>query len=754
MSRVTCCAAALVLLFSLIAGHLGRLATVSANTPPPPATGVDPVAEEDAREVAASTTSESVAGAAVAAGGSAAATVETSPVRSSGDAADDSALWIHPSDPTRSTVIGTDKQAGIAVYGLDGREIQYRADGKLNNIDLRYNVPLAGQAATIVAASNRSNGSIALYRVDESTGTLANIAARTIYSGSWPYGLCMYRSPVSGTYYVFVNSSAGEVEQWALFDNGSGKLDAKRVRSFSVGSKTEGCVADDVHAFFYIAEEDVGIWKYGAEPGAGTSRVMVDRVGTGGHLTADVEGLTIYYMSTGAGYLLASSQGNNSYVAYHRDGSNSYVTTFQVGAGNGIDGVSHTDGIDVTNVNLGSAFPAGVFVAQDSHNDGLNQNFKLVPWPAIVDATGSLLRSDTTWNPRAAGATHSSTPTPTATPSATASSTPTPTPTSSSGVTLPGRFEVEDYSSGGQGTGYYDTTSGNSGGKYRSDDVDIQSTTDSTGSYNVGWIAAGEWLAYNVSVGSTGEYVFRVRVATPYSSKRLHLEVDGVDVTGPLAIPNTGGWQTWTDVASGPIRVIEGPHVVKIVADTGGFNLNYVSVTAAASTTPTSTPTPTPSPTATSTTTSRVPLPGRFEVEDYRSGGQGTGYYDTTSGNSGGKYRSDDVDIQSTTDSTGSYGVGWIAAGEWLAYDVTVESSTNYSFTVRAATPYSGKSFHIEVDGVNVSGPIALPNTGGWQTWTNVSSAPLALSAGNHTLKLVADTGSFNLNYITVVKPE
>lgn len=425
MPRFTVLAAALILIFSLITSHVWPRTTVFAEPRPSVPARVDPVAEEDAREVDPSRTDSSTANVAATTTATVAATVETDPVHTSGDSADDTAIWIHPSDPSRSTVIGTDKQAGIAVYRLDGREVQYLPDGRMNNIDLRYNLPLAGRVATIVTASNRTNSSIAVYHVDETTGMLANIAARTISTGISPYGLCMYRSSVNGKYYVFVNSGSGAVEQWELFDNGTGKIDGKRVRTFSLGSKTEGCVADDVHGVFYISEETVGIWKYGAEPGAGTDRVLVDSVGTGGHLTADVEGLTMYYTSTGAGYLLASSQGSNAYVAYHRDGSNAYVTTFTIGAGNGIDAATRTDGIDVTNVNLGQAFPAGVFVAQDIYNDGLNQNFKLVPWDAIVNVTGSSLSMDTTWDPRAVGRTD----------------TPTSPPTSSTNLLGNGSFE-------------------------------------------------------------------------------------------------------------------------------------------------------------------------------------------------------------------------------------------------------------------------------------------------------------------------
>jgi myo-inositol-hexaphosphate 3-phosphohydrolase len=112
----------------------------------------------------------------------------------------------------------------------------------------------------------------------------------------------------------------------------------------------------------------------------------VDTTGRGGHLTADVEGLAIYDAGASAGYLIASSQGSSSYVVYRRGGDNAYVATFQIVAGGLIDAVSETDGIDVTSVSLGSAFPKGMFVAQDGKNDGCNQNFKLVSWSVIEAA--------------------------------------------------------------------------------------------------------------------------------------------------------------------------------------------------------------------------------------------------------------------------------------------------------------------------------------------------------------------------------
>ncbi len=313
------------------------------------------------------------------------ATIETAPVPSGGDAADDPAIWVNPKDPAQSAIVGTNKQGGIAVYSLDGKQLQYLPDGMMNNVDLRTGFSLGGQEIVLVAANNRKDNSIALYRLNTSTRMLENVAARTIVTVA-TYGCCLYRSKKSGKVYYFVTSKTGEAEQWELFDNGSGKVDAKNVRKFKLATQIEGCVADDELGHLYIGEEAVGIWKYGAEPDAGESRVQIDKAGPEGHLVADVEGLTIAYGKDGTGYLIVSSQGNNSYVVYRREQNNAYVKTFSITAGNDIDGTEDTDGIDVTMANLGPAFPMGVFVAQDGFNDKGNQNFKFVPFHLIIAA--------------------------------------------------------------------------------------------------------------------------------------------------------------------------------------------------------------------------------------------------------------------------------------------------------------------------------------------------------------------------------
>ncbi|MBS1787249.1 MAG: phytase [Acidobacteria bacterium] len=309
------------------------------------------------------------------------ATIETDPVPNGGDAADDPAIWINPADPTQSTIIGTDKRGGLAVYDLSGKQIQYLPDGHMDNVDLRDGFSLGGQKVAIVAASNRKDNSIALYKVNPNTRLLENVAARSIKHDIAAYGMCLFHSEKTGKIYYFGTSKSGDVEQWELVDAG-GKVDAKKVRNFKVGGVIEGCVADDQLGQFYVSEEAVGIWKYGAEPEAGSPRTQVAKVGDG-HLFADVEGLTIAYGANGTGYLMVSSQGNHSYVVYRREGNNEFVKKFRIANGEKVDGAEETDGIDVTTANLGPAFPNGVFVAQDGYNDRGNQNFKLVPLQLI-----------------------------------------------------------------------------------------------------------------------------------------------------------------------------------------------------------------------------------------------------------------------------------------------------------------------------------------------------------------------------------
>ncbi len=316
---------------------------------------------------------------------------ETQPVETQDDAADDPAIWVHPRDPSKSLIIGTDKKRGLNVYDLDGRLLQALPDGRMNNVDIRDGFVMNGRAMALVAASNRSNRTIALYLLDPDTGRLTRTGDPVRTGFEDPYGLCMYVD-ASGLFYVFVNdSSNGRFRQWRI-DMRRSKIVAERVREFVVGTQAEGCVADDQTGALYVAEEDGGFWRYDASADGGDERREIDRVGGPSGLVADIEGVAIWHGDSGRGYVVLSNQGANSYALYRRDGGNDFVGMFQIDddPSREIDGVSGTDGLAVTGRPIGPRFPEGLLVVQDGSNlpAGQHQNFKFVSWREIVELLG------------------------------------------------------------------------------------------------------------------------------------------------------------------------------------------------------------------------------------------------------------------------------------------------------------------------------------------------------------------------------
>lgn len=284
-------------------------------------------------------------------------------------------------------------------------------------------------------------------------------------------------------------------------------------------------------------------------------------------------------------------------------------------------------------------------------------------------------------------------------------------------------LQAEDYLPGGQNVGYSDTDVANTGGLYRpSERVDIQATTDTGGGYNVGWTAANEWLKYTFSLNAAGTYKPELRVATTTANQRIRLEVDAQSTV--ITLPNTGGWQTFTTVAAPNMALAAGVHNVRVFFETGGANFNWTRFTPQGSS---------------------CISPITVQAEDYAT------FNELTAGNSGGQYRPNEpVDIEATTDTGGGFNVGWVSAGEWLQYPLTIASASSYQAQLRVAVPSAGRKVHLEVDGVNTSGSITLPVTGGWQTWSTVSLPAQSLSAGAHTVRLVFETDGMNVNWLKV----
>jgi 3-phytase len=318
------------------------------------------------------------------------ASAETDPVPGYGDAADDPAIWFNRDKPAETLIIGTDKKRGLNVYRLDGSLRQSLPVGRMNNVDLREGFKLDGRSVAIVAASDRDRNSIALFAFTPGQPDLVDVADGVIATGlNEIYGLCMYRSPISGQFYVFVNDKDGRYQQHELLASPSGdRVTTRIVREFRTAGQPEGCVADDELGLLYVGEEAAGFYRVGAAADAPADLVVVDRVGTG-RLVADVEGIAIYRQAGGDGYLVVSSQGDDAYAVYRRPPPNEYVGRFRIGDGQ-VDGVSSTDGLEVTSESLPPPYEQGLLVVQDGSNTAPRapQNFKLVPWNEVQRALG------------------------------------------------------------------------------------------------------------------------------------------------------------------------------------------------------------------------------------------------------------------------------------------------------------------------------------------------------------------------------
>jgi 3-phytase len=309
---------------------------------------------------------------------------ETAPVGTpNADAADDPAIWRNAADPAQSLIVGTDKKAGLYVYGLDGKTRDFLDAGRVNNVDLRDGVTINGQSGILVVASDRNdvaNAKLALFRLDPATARLSALGKVDAGKGE-AYGICLYREAAAT--YAFIVLKDGTVNQVALDASGIAPT-GRIVRSMKLGTQSEGCAVDDRTGILYVAEEDVGLWRFDARATGSTVPVMI-AAADGRNLVADAEGVAIAPIGEKDGYVLVSSQGDNGYVAY-RLSDDSYAGRFRVVDGPKVGGSEETDGIDLMLGDFGPTYPGGLFVAQDGHNAAAAQNFKLVAWDDIAGA--------------------------------------------------------------------------------------------------------------------------------------------------------------------------------------------------------------------------------------------------------------------------------------------------------------------------------------------------------------------------------
>ena len=273
------------------------------------------------------------------------------------------------------------------------------------------------------------------------------------------------------------------------------------------------------------------------------------------------------------------------------------------------------------------------------------------------------------------------------------------------------RIEAEDYQD------YYDTTPGNTGGEYREEHVDLGTSEDVGAGFTVGWIDVGEWLTYNVDVPEDGTYQLIARIASALDiNHSFDVSIDGQVTT--VNFDGTGGWESWEDALGDNFELTAGSHELRLDLNSYGFNINYIDLV--------------------------TPENIRIEAEDYQN------FYDSDYDNQGGAYRNDSVDIEPTKDISGGFNVGWLEPGEWLTYNVDIPDDGNYQVVARVASDFD-TSHRLDVSIGEQVTVLNFDGTGGWQSWENVNSDNLYLTAGSYELRLDMGSQGFNINYIDLM---
>ncbi len=301
------------------------------------------------------------------------ADLETIPVKSSGDAADDIAIWVNPNNANKTIVIGTDKKWGLVTYNLKGEILSEVQEGRINNVDVLPLIKTENKTSfPIICSSNRSDNSVIFHRLYP-TGRLQSIDKFKFFPNlKEVYGICFYED--NDRIFLFVSDKKGTIEQW---DMGSKNFftKAKLIRTIKVRSTVEGMVGDPFYKKLYFAEEKKGLWQINVYPDKDLDKKLILKTDKK-ILKADWEGLALWEKQNGYGFILISIQGSNKFCFVSRK-TKQIVKTFEIKSTPQIDGVEDTDGLALK-VFKSDLFPEGILVVQDGKNGVENQNFKYI----------------------------------------------------------------------------------------------------------------------------------------------------------------------------------------------------------------------------------------------------------------------------------------------------------------------------------------------------------------------------------------
>lgn len=317
---------------------------------------------------------------------------------------DDPAIWLHPSDPSKSLIIGTDKDedGALYVYNLDGKidtQRTVRDIKRPNNVDVEYGLLLNGNATDIAVTAERFENRLRVFSVPDMKAI--DNGGIPVFEGEElraPMGIALYKRATDGSIFAIVSRKEGPTDgsylwQYLLEDDGKGNVKGTLVRKFGAYSglkEIESIAVDDQLGYVYYSDEQYGVRKYSADPDAPDSEKELGIIYTQDYLD-DNEGISIYCIDDKTGYILVSDQSANRFRIYSREG-----TPAEIDIEDPEDNVparphlhkllkivdvtaTSSDGSDVTSVFLNDKFANGLFVAMSD-----DKTFHFYSWKDIA----------------------------------------------------------------------------------------------------------------------------------------------------------------------------------------------------------------------------------------------------------------------------------------------------------------------------------------------------------------------------------
>jgi 3-phytase len=314
---------------------------------------------------------------------------------------DDPAIWIHPDDPSESLVIGTDKGGAVVVFDLDGKIIPDKTVTglqRMNNVDVEYGLQLGRETVDIAVATERPASALRVFRLPEMVAI--DNGGIPVFEGesgdaALPMGIALYKRPSDGAVFAVVSRKTGPsgtyLWQYRLADDGNGTVVATKVREFGAFSdatslddsgvpelgEIESIAVDDELGYVYYSDELTGVRKYHADPDHPDANIELALFATDG-FADQREGISIYTIDDGTGYILVSDQQGNAFRIFTREGSpgdphdHRFVKSVKVST-------NESDGSEVTSAVLDPRYPSGLFVAMSD-----NRTFHYYSWDDIA----------------------------------------------------------------------------------------------------------------------------------------------------------------------------------------------------------------------------------------------------------------------------------------------------------------------------------------------------------------------------------